>query len=93
MPVESANRIEVRKMEKAEKQILSSAPWDEVKLHGGYSEDVDLSEIYGEKAPAIAKKLLEVLKMEKGLTYAEANASLQIVYKRLKFESNFVKIN
>lgn len=80
-------------MNKENKKLLMQAPWDEVQLNDGYSEDVDLAGIYGEKAANAAKEILELLKNVEGITYAEANASLQIVYKRLKFESNFLKIN
>lgn|GEM_PF-2410322 len=84
---------EVSTMDKIEKQKISKALRSDFRLHEGYSEDADLISIYGERATELAIMLIEVVKNEKGLTYAEANASLQIVHERLKFESNFVKLS
>lgn len=50
-------------MNKENKKLLMQAPWDEVQLNDGYSEDVDLAGIYGEKAANAAKEILELLKM------------------------------
>lgn len=80
-------------MEKKEMQKLCKAPLEKFPLHTGYHEDADLTDVYGERAPDLAIKLIEVMKQEEGLTYAEANASLQVVHEKLKFESNFVKLN
>ncbi|MES5414710.1 hypothetical protein ABVF54_09950 [Enterococcus mundtii] len=80
-------------MEREEIKKLCKAPLDEFPLHYGYSESADLINIYGQRAPVLANKLIEIIKQEEGLTYAEANASLQVVHERLKFESNFVKLN
>lgn len=80
-------------MDRDEMKKLCKAPLDKFPLHMGYSEDVDLTEVYGGRASKLASKLMEVIKQEEGLTYAEASASLQVVYERLKFESNFVKLN
>lgn len=80
-------------MEKEAKKNLCKAPLNEFPLHRGYHEDTDLTPIYGDRATALANKLIEVIKQEEDLSYAEANASLQIVHGRLKFESNFVKLS
>ena len=80
-------------MDKEDMKKLYRAPLDEFPLQRGYSEETDLTGVYGKRATALANKLIEVIKQEEGLSYAEANASLQIVHERLKFESNFVKIS
>ena len=40
--------------------------------------------------PPVVERILNVLKKEEGLTYVGAYAALEIAYKRLLLESNFV---
>jgi hypothetical protein len=45
-----------------------------------------------EELPELAKEILEDIRRQKRLTYVDAYAALEIVYKFLKQESNFVPI-
>lgn len=48
-------------------------------------------DLFSEKSEEVGKQLVRLIKKE-GITYDEAYASLQYAYNKLKFESNFVKI-
>ena len=43
------------------------------------------------RSQTVAKQLVDVLKKEKGLTYAEAYVALELAYTQIKEESNFVQ--
>lgn len=58
-----------------------------------YPFDRDSSRLLEEdKAPNLVKKILADIREEKGLTYVGAYEALEIVYKFLKQESNFVSV-
>lgn len=42
--------------------------------------------------PPVAKRIIDGIKKEEGLTYVGAYAALELVYNRLKFEANFVAL-
>lgn len=48
-------------------------------------------DLFSKKSEDVGKQLVQLIKKE-GITYDEAYASLQYAYNKLKFESNFVKI-
>lgn len=50
------------------------------------------SEIGEEELPPLVKNILQDVRKEKELTYVDAYAALEIVYKVLRRESNFVSI-
>ena len=40
----------------------------------------------------VAKRIIDEIKKEEGLTYVGAYAALELVYNRLKFEANFIAL-
>lgn len=48
-------------------------------------------EIFGEKSKIVGEQLVQVMKKE-GITYDQAYASLQYAYNKIRFESNFLKL-
>lgn len=48
-------------------------------------------DLFSEKSEKVGKQIVCLIKKE-DITYDEAYASLQYAYNKLKFESNFVKI-
>lgn len=57
-----------------------------------YPFDGELEVLKEDKAPKLVKKILADIREEKGLTYVGAYEALEIVYKFLKQESNFVSV-
>lgn len=47
--------------------------------------------IFGEKSKIVGEQLVQVMKKE-GITYDQAYASLQYAYNKIRFESNFLKL-
>ena len=50
------------------------------------------TEIGEEDLPPLVKSILQDIRKEKGLTYVDAYAALEVVYKVLQRESNFVSV-
>lgn len=55
------------------------------------SKDFD-AETDEENLPPLVQNILRNIRQEKGLTYVDAYAALEVVYKVLQRESNFVSI-
>lgn len=51
------------------------------------------SEIGEEALPLLVKNILKDIRQEKGLTYVDAYVALEIVFKVLQRESNFVSVD
>lgn len=51
-----------------------------------------VTDLFGKKVPKIGDHIIDELKKE-GITYSQAYASLQYVYDKLKYESNFLKLD
>lgn len=56
-----------------------------------FNRENPVMDLFSEKSEEVGKQLVRLIKKE-GITYDEAYASLQYAYNKLKFESNFVKI-
>lgn len=56
-------------------------------IHPGFGKPNPLREL-----PQVAKRIIDEIKKEEGLTYVGAYAALELVYNRLKFEANFVAL-
>ncbi|WP_270635258.1 hypothetical protein [Limosilactobacillus mucosae] len=50
-----------------------------------------VSDVFGEIAKSTGNKIVELMKKE-DLTYDEAYGSLQYAYNKIKYESNFLKL-
>ena len=57
-----------------------------------FTREKEVRDVFGVLPVEAGNKVVEVLK-EKDLTYEEAYAALQYAYNKLKFESNFLKVN
>lgn len=56
-----------------------------------FQEENPVNELFGEGTKELGNKVISLMK--KGdITYEQADACLQYVYNKLKFESNFLKI-
>lgn len=51
-----------------------------------------VADLFGKKVLKIGDHIIDELKKE-GITYSQAYASLQYVYDKLKYESNFLKLD
>ncbi|WP_431814613.1 hypothetical protein [Limosilactobacillus portuensis] len=56
-----------------------------------FKRENPVMDLFSKKSEDVGKQLVQLIKKE-GITYDEAYASLQYAYNKLKFESNFVKI-
>lgn len=56
-----------------------------------FKRENPVMDLFSEKSEEVGEQLVKSIKKE-GITYDEAYASLQYAYNKLKFESNFVKI-
>ena len=57
-----------------------------------FERENPVSDLFSKEVKKAGNKVVETLKKE-DLTYDEAYASLQYAYNKLKFESNFLKLN
>ncbi|MFK5706018.1 hypothetical protein ACI3E1_06170 [Ligilactobacillus sp. LYQ139] len=57
-----------------------------------FTREKEVRNVFGGLSVEAGNKVVEVLKKE-DLTYEEAYAALQYAYNKLKFESNFLKVN
>lgn len=57
-----------------------------------FVREKEVRDVFGGLSVDAGNKVVEVLKKE-DLTYEEAYAALQYAYNKLKFESNFLKVN
>lgn len=57
-----------------------------------FKRENSVDEWFSDNTKASGKKVVSLLKKE-GLTYDDAYASLQYAYNKIKYESNFLKLN
>lgn len=57
-----------------------------------FVREKEVIDVFGVLPVEVGNKVVEVLKKE-DLTYEQAYAALQYAYNKLKFESNFLKVN